>query len=324
MEMGKRFDEVRTELTTQCEAANTLLKEQLRELESAQIQTLNKQIQQQNNTLQLLQTQFCSLNSQVKALSSPRWIVHHHEIMVDEEQEIGRGAYGTVNVATFRGTKVAAKRLHKEISSPYYVSTFKREMDMAGRCRHPNLLQFIGATEDGDFIILTEIMDTSLRAAMGNKLIEDDHVVSICLDVAQGLNYLHENYPPILHRDVSSANVLLNELPHNKWLAKLSDYGTANFIRNTGTKNPGAIVYAAPEASDPNNQTPKMDVYSYGKLVFEICVNELPTQDVVLPEAETLWSPLKHSLLPLIRECLKQKQEQRFSMRSIIIYLQRL
>lgn len=152
-------------------------------------------------------------------------------------------------------------------------------------------------------------------------------MVRICLDVAQGLNYLHENNPSIIHRDVSSANVLLNELPRYKWLAKLSDYGTANFVLNTGTQNPGAAVYCAPESADPDNQTPKMDVYSYGKLIFEICVNELPTLEIfraVFPKAKTLWSPLKCKLIPLIDNCLKRNKEERPDMKDVIKFLQKL
>jgi len=107
--------------------------------------------------------------------------------------------------------------------------------------------------------------------------------------------------------------VLLNKLHHGKWLTKLSYYGTANFILNTGTQNPGAVIYCTSESADSVNQTPKMDVYSYGKLVFKICANELPAIEIfraVFPRAKAMWSSLKYKLLSLIFNHLKHSQCQ--------------
>ena len=58
---------------------------------------------------------------------------------------------------------MAAKLIHDDIVSPYNIRLFRREMDMASRIHHPNLLQFIGATNVGQMVILTELMPTSLR-----------------------------------------------------------------------------------------------------------------------------------------------------------------
>ena len=109
-------------------------------------------------------------------------------------------------------------------------------MTMAARCRHPNLLQFIGATNEGVPLIVTEIMQTSLRKKLERGEVSSEQIISISIGVACGLNYLHKTMPsPILHRDVSSANVLLNPLPSNLWLAKLSDFGSFNFMRESQT-----------------------------------------------------------------------------------------
>ena len=80
-----------------------------------------------------------------------------------------RGGWATVSVATFRGVRVAAKRIHDIILSAHNVSLFKREMNMAARIRHPNLLQFIGATIRGELIILTELMPTNLRRELESR-----------------------------------------------------------------------------------------------------------------------------------------------------------
>ena len=91
-----------------------------------------------------------------------QWVVERRKIQLTD-QELGRGAWATVSVAMFRGAHVAAKCVHNQIVSQHNIQLFKREMDMAARIRHPNLLLFIGATLEGDMVILTELMPTSLR-----------------------------------------------------------------------------------------------------------------------------------------------------------------
>ena len=158
--------------------------------------------------------------------------------------------------------------------SDYNLHIFDREITVAARSRHPNLLQFIGATNEGVPLIDTEIMHTSLRKNLERGAVSSEQIISISIGVARGLNYLHKTTPsPILHRDVSSANVLLNPLPSNQWLAKLSDFGSFNFMRESRTMNAGNPVYAAPEALDSSkgDHSPAMDVYSFGVLMHEMC-----------------------------------------------------
>ena len=145
------------------------------------------------------------------------------------------------------------KTIHDLILSPHNRRLFEREMDIASRCRHPCLLQFIGATNDDHTpLFLTEVMETSLRALLQERSLSQTEITVIALDVARGLNYLHQKRPiPILHRDISSANVLLWR-QGTQWRAKVSDYGTANFKKQTMTVAPGALIYSAPEARATN------------------------------------------------------------------------
>jgi len=190
---------------------------------------------------------------------------------------LGKGGWGSVNVALFRGTKVAAKSLFKQTRSEYYRSLFIREMNMAARFRHPNLVQFIGATVGEEMIILTELMHTSLRAVLEQTEMSRENIVSITIQVCRALNYLHLMQPdPVIHRDISSANVLLNPLPHNAWLAKVTDYGSVNTLRALNTVGPGNPVYAAPEAKVPSLQSTKMDVFSLGILLIEMFTGQFP------------------------------------------------
>lgn len=256
--------------------------------------------------------------------SQPHWVVQRNEIELTED-ELGQGGWATVKVGIFRGNRVAAKCLHRQIVSAHNVRLFTREMSMAANARHPNLLQFIGATLDNqEPIILTELMPTSLRQVMeeGTRFTRPQ-IVSISHQVALALNYLHLTQPEaIIHRDVSSSNVLLDPLVGDSWRAKLSDYGSANFVRHITTAGPGNPTYSAPEANNPEQQSAKMDVFSFGVLLVEMCSGELAPADHRnhLLNNNIQWSPM----VALIRQCLKHEPHRRPGMNDIITQLQRL
>ncbi|XP_003392139.3 PREDICTED: probable serine/threonine-protein kinase drkD, partial [Amphimedon queenslandica] len=238
-------------------------------------QGLQRQLQQAQQQLQESQERERGLEQQLRERDRQEressWVVSRNDIRMTE-RILGRGGWGEVRVARFHGLEVAVKVLHETIISEYNVSLFSREMNIASKIRHPNLLQFIGATTEGNPIILTELMPTSLRKELETGGLAYPAILSISLDVACALNYLHLFKPhPILHRDVSSANVLLQPMGGGHgWRAKVSDYGSANLqhliIRSV---NPGGPLYAAPEAGNPREHSPSMDVFSYGVLLLE-------------------------------------------------------
>ena len=199
--------------------------------------------------------------AEYRRLEPRDWIIRRDEVMLSEKN-LGVGAWGNVYEGTFRGCQVAVKQIHDLILSPHNRRLFEREMSIASRCRHPHLLQFIGATnDDGSPLFITELLDTDLRNVLSQRSLLHEEVVCIALDIAKGLNYLYLKKPsPIIHRDISSSNVLLWRRD-NCWRAKLSDYGAANFMRQYMTSNPGASIYAAPE-SQTSQQSPKVSTNS--------------------------------------------------------------
>ena len=94
--------------------------------------------------------------------SDPPWVIQRDEIVFTDE-ELEGGGWAVVKIAKFHATHVAAKCLYGQIVSNYNQVLFICEMNMAARVRHPNLLQFIGATLHGELIILTELMRTSVQ-----------------------------------------------------------------------------------------------------------------------------------------------------------------
>ena len=127
-------------------------------------------------------------------------------------------------------------------------------------------------------MIVMELMSTSLRSQLQKyKYFMPPLVKSISLNVARALTYLHQILPDALvHRDISSTNVLLEQLFGGKWRAKVTDYSSVNIVRQLNTENPGSPVYSAPEASNPSLQSPKMDIFIFGAQVLEMLTGRLP------------------------------------------------
>ena len=198
------------------------------------------------------------LNKCESLITTREWLISREEIEIMREKFLGEGSYGKVFKGRYRGFVVAVKEL-KCLSTSRERDLFEREMDIASRCRHPCLLQFIGATQDEKTpLFVTELMESSLRKLLEKRQLSEKEIAVISLDVAHALNYLHQRKPKaIVHRDVSSANVLLWK-QNGEWRGKLGDYGTVKFLQEIMTVAPGAMIYGAPEVGCPHNQTVKV------------------------------------------------------------------
>ena len=226
-----------------------------------QVGTLEEQLRTQDQAMNELQRTLSTAQQALRGhqgQQSPDWVMSRDQIELRTDKLLGEGGWGIVVEGKYCGCVVAVKQIHRLILSRHNRRLFEREMNIASKCRHPCLLQFIGATNDeGSPLFVTELMETSLRALLEQRSLSTTEVSVISLDVARALNYLHQKQPsPIIHRDVSSANVLLWR-QGDQWRGKVSDYGTANVIQQTMTVSPGAVIYSAPEAVT-SNQTVKV------------------------------------------------------------------
>ena len=327
-DLQKKDNEIQR-LTQELHVANSQVQDKDREMQRRDIE-YNRQLQEATTALQQAQQNIQQLQEEAiqqrQDQEDSYWVVSRGEIHMTE-QVIGRGAYGEVKVAHFRGLKVAAKHIHEIILSPYNSAIFAREMKMAACVRHPNLLQFIGAVQEGIPIILTEWMPTSLRKELEKSPLTRPQIIKICTDVALALNYLHLREPhPILHRDVSSPNVLLecSGTGARQWKAKLSDYGLANFAHQISINSgPGCPAYSAPEAPYPDHHSPAMDVYSFGILLMEMILCQPPPPTTAEKERLVLlirWQSLQH----LVQKCIVQAPRSRLTCAQILTELDNL
>ena len=224
---------------------------QLRE-RTRQFTNIESQLEDRDRELRETRQQLTNAEEQLQGKDeeqqSPDWIIPRDQIQLTEKF-LGRGEWGSVVEGKYCGLSVAVIQMYESILSDYIRGLFEREMDIASRCRHPCLLQFIGATnEGGSPLFVTELLESSLRALLNQRSLSTIEISVISLDVARALNYLHLKKPsPIIHRDISSANVLLWR-QGDQWRGKVSHYGTANFMQQTMTACTGDYIYSAPEA----------------------------------------------------------------------------
>ena len=267
-------------------------------------------------------------------------------LVKSEENSLGNGSYGAVYKAKCDQLVCAAKVLHpilfqtRDPSAYRIVERFQREIDFLSGLRHPNVIQYLGSCADPETlmpILFMELMDESLTSFLERPADPPPlplHVqVDIGHDVAQALSHLHHH--EVLHRDLSSNNVLLI----GSRRAKVTDFGMAKVLgsdpRLTPTYCPGTNGYMSPEAlADPPAYTSKLDVFSCGVLFVQIITRKWPDPGphtrtiqindprfpsgrvhVDVPELERrkehldLISPT-HPLLEVALDCLKDKDQR--------------
>ena len=201
---------------------------------------------------------------------------------------LGVGSFGTVVELEIGGTRCAGKKIHDILLGVDgqveldVVGKFVEECRLMSAVKHPNIVQFMGLCFlEGDEhpVIVMEYLDMSLDFFLHVRKgqIPLSLKLRILLDVSRGLVYLHTYEPSIIHRDLTSRNVLINS---SSMQAKIADLGNSLMtdpgrLMNTLSKMPGTPLYMPPEAT---GLVPKydcsLDIFSYGQLALYV-VNEL-------------------------------------------------
>ncbi|KAJ4945345.1 hypothetical protein NE237_014231 [Protea cynaroides] len=216
-------------------------------------------------------------------------IVHENIIEAtenfDDKHCIGKGGYGNVYKATLStGQLVVVKKLHplQEDADRVNNNHFTNEIRALTEIRHRNIVKFYGFCSHArhSFLIYEYLERGSLANVLGDaeQAIELDWIkrINVIKGVANALSYMHHDCsPPIIHRDISSSNILLD----SEYEACVSDFGIARFLKpdsSNWTSIAGTYGYLAPEFAYTMRVTEKCDVYSFGVVIMETLMGQHP------------------------------------------------
>ncbi|OVA01750.1 Protein kinase domain [Macleaya cordata] len=205
------------------------------------------------------------------------WEIPWEEIILGER--IGLGSYGEVYRGDWHGTEVAVKKFLDQDISGDALEEFRSEVRIMKRLRHPNVVLFMGAvTRAPNLSIVTEFLPRGslyrLIHRPSNQL-DERRRMRMALDVARGMNYLHNCSPVIVHRDLKSPNLLVDK----NWVVKVCDFGLSRMKHNTflsSRSTAGTAEWMAPEVLRNEPSDEKCDVYSFGVILWELSTLQQP------------------------------------------------
>ena len=215
------------------------------------------------------------------------------EVQLFKDQTLGIGSFGKVCRAKYGSLPCAAKVIHETLFDPENhklvkrdkehrlpFKRFKQECEVLHNLRHPNIIQYLDVYQDPDTklpVLLMELMDGSLTHFLEDSLQQIPFHIQVNFnhDIALALSFLHAN--KIIHRDLSSNNVLLI----SNIRAKVTDFGMARLGEHatliSRTACPGTDVYMPPEAvKEKPTYTEKIDCFSFGVLIIQILAQVFP------------------------------------------------
>ncbi|GMH28548.1 hypothetical protein Nepgr_030391 [Nepenthes gracilis] len=194
-------------------------------------------------------------------------------------EQVGQGSCGTVYHGLWYGSDVAIKVFSKQEYSEDALLSFRQEVSLMKRLRHPNILLFMGAvTSPQHLCIVTEFLPRgSMFRLLQRNIPKLDwrRRTLMSLDVARGINYLHHCNPPIIHRDLKSSNLLVDK----NWTVKVADFGLSRIKHETylTTKTgKGTPQWMAPEVLRNEPSDEKSDIYSFGVILWELATQKIP------------------------------------------------
>ncbi|KAM9347245.1 mitogen-activated protein kinase kinase kinase 13 [Symphorus nematophorus] len=258
-------------------------------------------------------------STEYKLQQQDMWEVPFEEI--SELQWLGSGAQGAVFLGKFRSEEVAIKKVREQ-----------KETDIKHlrKLKHPNIISFKGVcTQAPCYCIIMEYCAQGqlYEVLRAGRKVTPRMLVDWASGIASGMNYLHLH--KIIHRDLKSPNVLVT---HNDTV-KISDFGTSKELSDKSTKMSfaGTVAWMAPEVIRNEPVSEKVDIWSFGVVLWELLTGEIPYKDV--DSSAIIWGVGSNSLhLPVPSTCpdgfkilMKQtwqgKPRNRPSFRQILLHL---
>ncbi|XP_041991976.1 integrin-linked protein kinase 1-like isoform X1 [Salvia splendens] len=269
----------------------------------------------------------------------PEYEIDPNELDFTNSVEITKG---TFCIASWRGIQVAVKKFAEEFFiDEEKVNAFRDELALLQKIRHPNVVQFLGAvTQCTPMMIVTEYLPKGDLCAYLKRrhALKLKTTIKFALDIARGMNYLHENKPEaIIHRDLEPSNILRDDSGH----LKVADFGLSKLMKVAKTVKEDKPVtwqltswrYAAPEVFRNEEYDTKVDVFSFALILQEMVEGHPPftkRNDIEVAKAYAanerppFEAPVKHyayGLRRLIEDCWHNQPSKRPTFGEIIVKL---
>ncbi|XP_049396285.1 lysM domain receptor-like kinase 3 [Solanum stenotomum] len=266
--------------------------------------------------------------------------------------KIGEGGFGTVYYAELRGKKAAIKRMNREGRTE-----FLAELKILTHVHHLNLVSLIGYCIERSLFLVYEFIENGnlSQHLRGRDTLPWSTRVQIALDSARGLEYIHEYTVPVyIHRDIKSANILIDKNFH----AKVGDFGLTKLVENGNSTIPtrfmGTFGYMPPEYGHSGIISSKIDVYAFGVVLYELIsskeavvkedgIDEARSLVALFGEAHNHPNPIEgisklidpklednypfdsvQKMIQLANACTEKDHEMRPTMRSVVVALMAL
>ncbi|GAA0171953.1 non-receptor serine/threonine protein kinase [Lithospermum erythrorhizon] len=249
------------------------------------------------------------------------WEIDPAELDFSNSNIIGKGSFGEIVKAHWRGTPVAIKRiLPNLLDDRLVIQDFKHEVNLLVKLRHPNIVQFLGAvTEKKPLMLITEYLrGGDLHQYLKEKgALSPSTAINFALDIARGMAYLHTEPNVVVHRDLKPRNVLLVNSSADH--LKVGDFGLSKLVRVKHshdvykmTGETGSYRYMAPEVFKHRKYDKKVDVFSFAMILYEMLEGDPPMSSYEAYEAAKHVAEGQRPLfrakgsIPELRELIEQ------------------
>ena len=249
---------------------------------------------------------------------------------------LGRGSFGEVHSAKWRGTPVAVKRLLRNRITVDDLAAFKKECDLMLTLRHPNIVQLFGTAWEMESVTVYMVMelcsrgtlDKIIRHEQGAALSWGAHKLPIAVGVARAMSYLHSQRPAVIHRDLKPENILVDD----GYNAKIADFGISREVDDATMTRAGTPLYGAPELMRMERYDESVDVWSFGCCVEVLWTHKQVYSGHKRPAGEVLRLVMEGEMAPslphgsllaaLLKSCCDHDPSLRPTFKTISMELQ--
>ncbi|EGZ26962.1 hypothetical protein PHYSODRAFT_553720 [Phytophthora sojae] len=219
---------------------------------------------------------------------------------VQEDQLIGQGAFGQVFAGSFRGDKVAVKKLLPQTqTNDDHVDGFLAEVKITSTLHHPHIVRFVGVAwaSVSDLCVVQEFMEGGDLRSLLDRYEAERHAVGfdrqktqIAMQICSALAYMHSLSPPVIHSNLKSRNVLLSGAME----AKVTNFGTSpKRTYRTPTEAKNMTLWMAPEVILGEIHSTDADMFSFGVVLSELDMLSAPYGQARQQIRDSSWRPLQ-------------------------------